>query len=167
MSTELPDFHLPHDDKIAWMIETHGFALEAVAPRGDLDPPLPGYTYTVGVTTLTGFPELLILGLTPAASRGLIDLVVGMVRDGVEVPVGVPVIGVLDHELRCVLAPVDVAEWAPLFATGCSWHRSDQFPMVQLMWPDRLGVLPFEDGFEERLRFAQPVIGNPSPAQDT
>ena len=162
VSQPLPDFHLPHDDKIQWMIETHGFALEAVPARNDVVPPVPGYTYTVGLTANTGFPELVVMGLTPAASRGLLDLVVGLIRDGVELPLGVALVGLLDNDLRCVLAPVDVVEWAPLFATGCSWHRSDDFAMVQLLWPDRQGVLPHELGFDDRLRFAQPVIGDVS-----
>jgi hypothetical protein len=166
VSVEQPDFHLPHDDKIAWMIETHGFALEAVPPRGDVVPPTPGYTYTVGLTAATGFPELVVMGLTPVASRGLIDLVANLVTDGVSLPLGVALIGVLEHDLRCVLAPVDVTEWAPLFATGCVWHRSDRFAMVQLLWPDRAGVLPHEEGFDQRLLYAQPVIGNPSPPSD-
>ena len=28
---ELPDFHIPHAEKIEWMIETNGWALEAIA----------------------------------------------------------------------------------------------------------------------------------------
>jgi hypothetical protein len=31
--------------------------------------------------------------------------------------------------------------------------------MVQLLWPDRNGFLPFEPGFDQQLRFAQPVLG--------
>ena len=31
--TDLPDFHIPHAEKIEWMIETHGWALELVAAR--------------------------------------------------------------------------------------------------------------------------------------
>jgi hypothetical protein len=120
----------------------------------------------VGHTAATGFPELVVMGLTPVASRGLIDLVAGLVTDGVSLPLGVALIGVLEHDLRCVLAPVDVTEWAPLFATGCVWHRSDRFAMVQLLWPDRAGVLPHEEGFDQRLLYAQPVIGNPSPPSD-
>ena len=37
---ELPDFHIPHAEKIEWMIETNGWALEPVAPRADTDPPV-------------------------------------------------------------------------------------------------------------------------------
>jgi hypothetical protein len=31
--------------------------------------------------------------------------------------------------------------------------------MVQLVYPDRSGFMPYEPGFDQRLRFAQPVIG--------
>lgn len=154
------DFALPHDDKIAWMIETHGFAVEAVPARGDLEPPVPGYTYTVGLGAETGFPEIAVFGLTPSAARGLIDLVAELVRNGVELPLGVALVGILDNDLRCVLAPLDVTEWSPMFATGCAWHGGTGFTMVQLLWPDRRGLLPHEDGFDERLRFAQPVLGD-------
>ena len=31
--------------------------------------------------------------------------------------------------------------------------------MVQLFYPDRNGFMPYETGFEQRLRLAQPVVG--------
>ena len=38
---ELPDFHIPHAEKIEWMIETNGWALEPVAEQYDSEPPTP------------------------------------------------------------------------------------------------------------------------------
>ena len=67
---EFPDFHIPHAEKIEWMIETNGWALEPVTPRADTDPPTPAYAYTIGVTELVGFPEIAVFGLTPVASNG-------------------------------------------------------------------------------------------------
>ena len=40
---DLPDFHIPHADKIDWMIETSGWALEPVVPDYTSDPPRSGY----------------------------------------------------------------------------------------------------------------------------
>ena len=80
MSHELPDFHIPHAEKIEWMIETNGWALEPVLPRTDTDPPVPGYAYTIGFPAAFGFPEVLLFGLTPVASNGLIGLVADMLR---------------------------------------------------------------------------------------
>ena len=106
--TDLPDFHIPHAEKIEWMIETSGWAIEPVAPNTDVDPPLPGYAYTIGFPEAFGFPEVLIFGLTPVAARGLFDLVAELLRGGTEVPIGVELVGLFDNELRCLFAPVDL-----------------------------------------------------------
>ena len=47
----------------------------------------------------------------------------------------------------------------PLFTTAQSWYRGEPFEMVQLIYPDRNGFLPYEPGFDQRMRLAQPVIG--------
>lgn len=154
----LPDFHIPHADKIEWMIETNGWALEPVAARLDVDPPRPGYAYTIGFPARFGFPEILIVGLTPVAVRGLVDLVALQLDGGVEIPLDVPLQGLLDNDLRCVFASVDVDDRSELFATGWAWHHGS-FPAVQLLWPDRQGWLPHEPGFDPRVAAAQPVIG--------
>jgi hypothetical protein len=31
--------------------------------------------------------------------------------------------------------------------------------VVQLLYPDRNGFMPYETGFDQRMRLAQPVIG--------
>lgn len=155
----LPDFHIPHAEKIQWMIDTSGWALEPVGADVESDPPRPGYSYTIGFPERFGFPEVVIFGLTPVAAKGILDLVATQLSSGVEIPLDTPLVGLLDNELRCVFATVDVNEWAEFFATGLAWHRGDAFRVVQLLWPDRQGWLPYEDGFDHRVRGAQPMIG--------
>lgn len=156
---EMPDFHIDHAEKIEWMIETKGYAVEPVAPDASTDPPSPAYTYTIGVPAAFGFPEIAVFGLTPVASSGLLDLVADALRGGTEIPLGIELVGLLDNELRCLFAPVDVERWGPLFETSIAWYRGSPFELVQMMYPDRNGFMPYEPGFEQRLRFAQPVIG--------
>jgi hypothetical protein len=157
---ELPDFHIPHAEKIEWMIETNGWALEPVAPRSDTEPRSPAYAYTIGVPGLIGFPEICVFGLTPSASNGLIGLVIDALRGGTEIPTGVELVGLLDNDLRCLFAPVDLSAHEARFVTATAWYRGDPYPMVQMMYPDRNGFMPYEDDFEHRLRLAQPVIGS-------
>lgn len=154
-----PSFHIPHAEKIEWMIETDGFAVEPVAPAPDADPPRAGYAYTIGLTEHTGFPDVVVFGLTPVAARGLIGLVADTLRGGTEIPLGVELVGLLDNELRALFAPVDLAVWGGLFDTAAAWYRGAEFAVVQLVYPDRNGFLPYEPGFDQRLRFAQPLIG--------
>jgi hypothetical protein len=161
--TELPDFHLPHGEKIAWMIETNGYAVEPVAPRPDVDPPVPGYAYTIGFPAALGFPEVMVFGLMPSAARGLIDLVADLVHGGTEIPLGVELVGLFDNDLRCVFAPVDIGTWSELVPGATEWYHGDGFELVQLLWPDRNGFLPTEVGFDRRIAPAQPVIGACEP----
>lgn len=161
-----PDDHLAEKfdefgamDKIEWMIETNGWALEPVSPRSDTDPPTPSYAYTIGVSALTGFSEVAVFGLTPAAANGLIGLVVDALRGGTEIPYDTELIGLLDNELRCLFAPVDVDVHGNAFATAGRWYGGEPFTMSQLLYPDRNGFMPYEPGYEQRMRLAQPIIG--------
>lgn len=156
---ELPDFHIPHAEKIEWMIEANGWALEPVAPSIDTDPPTPSYAYTIGVPAHVGFAEIAVFGLTPVAANGLIGLCIDALRGGTEIPYGVELVGLLDNELRCMFAPIDLARHDGWFRTAAAWYRGQPYSMVQLLYPDRNGFMPYETGFEQRLRMAQPVVG--------
>lgn len=159
MSGDLPDFHIDHAEKIQWMIDTDGWALEPVPADLGVDPPSPGYAYTIGFPAAVGFSDIVVFGLTPVATKGLCGLVAGLCAGGAEIPLGDPVLGLFDNDLRCVFAPVDTDIWAGLFDTARSWYRGAPFAMTQLLWPDRNGFLPYESGFDQRVRAAQPVIG--------
>jgi hypothetical protein len=156
---ELPDFDIPHAEKIAWMIETTGWALEPVPADTATEPPTPGYAYSIGLPAAVEFPEVAVFGLTPVAANGLVTLTADARRGGTEIPLGVELVGLLDNELRCMFAPVDLVRWGPFFATAVSWYRGAPFEMVQLIYPDRNGFLPYESGYEQRMALAQPVIG--------
>jgi len=151
------EFEVSPAERIEFMISTDGFAIEAVAPEHD--PPRGGDTYTIGFQDHAGFADVVVFGLTPVAARGLIGLVAEMLVDGTQIPIGVELVGLLDNELRCCFAPVDVAAHPDLFALAVDWHGSPDFAMVQLLYPDRNGFLPYEAGFDQRARFAQPVVG--------
>ena len=160
MVPELPDFHISLDEKIGWMVETKGYAVEPVGARLDTDPPLAGYVYTIGFPEAFGFPDVVLFGLAPSAASGLFDLVASMLRGGTEIPIGVELTGLFDNDLRCLFAEVDLAEFAELFETATAWRRGGSFRMVQLLWPDRNGFLPTEVGFDRSRALAQPVIGD-------
>ncbi|MFK8026323.1 MAG: DUF4262 domain-containing protein [Ilumatobacter sp.] len=159
---ELPDFHIPHAEKIEWMIETNGWALEPVAADPSVDPPVPAHAYSIGMPDAVDFPDVAIFGLTPVATNGLVTLVADACRGGTEIPLGVEVIGLLDNDLRCLFSPIDLDAHPGLFTTARSWWKGEDVSMVQMMYPDRNGFMPYEAGFDQRLRHAQPVIGHVS-----
>jgi hypothetical protein len=163
---ELPDFHLPHADKIEWMIETFGWAVEPVPANPDAQPPQGPFSYTIGLPALVGCAEVAVWGLTPSASKGLIDLVVATCQAGTQIPHQAEIVGLLDNDLRCYLAPIDPEVVRGKCRTAVAWYHSQgaeiehEIEMVQLIYPDRNGFMPYEAGFDQRMRFAQPIIGN-------
>lgn len=162
MSADLPDFHIPHDEKISWMVDTNGWAIESVPPGATMSSegvPMPTYSYTVNFPSAFAMPEVVVFGLTPVACRGLFDLIADVRRSGQTIEVGAEVVGLFDGEQRAKFVPVDVSVHGDLFATASAWHKDDRFALVQLLWPDRNGFLPGETGFDQRLRYTQPLLG--------
>jgi hypothetical protein len=154
------EFQLEHAEKIQWMIDTNGYAVEPVAPVPDSDPPRPAYSYTIGLPDAVAFTEIAVFGLTPVAANGLIGLVADACRGGTEIPLGVELVGLLDNDLRCAFAPIDLDEWSEMFATATAWYDGRPYTMTQLLFPDRHGLMPYETGYDQRMRYAQPVIGS-------
>lgn len=161
-----PDRDMSHRDKIEFMLERQGWAIDAVAARADTDPPLPRYAWTVGFEDQFDFPELCIFGLAPVACQGLFSLVADALAGGTDLPVGAAFVGLLDGDQPCALLPVDATASADLFPSLAEHHvlagrPRDGFRMVQLAWPDGSGVLPWERGFAGALAPFQLLLGEP------
>jgi hypothetical protein len=152
------DFSISHREKIEWMLETNGWALEAVRPQVGDAAASPAHSYSIGVTALTGFPEILVIGLAPATANDVISVAVDALRSGSEIPIACELVGLLDGEQRCAFAPItedDALKWCP----AVSEYTDTSVEVVQMLYPDRHGFLPYEAGYEQRMRYAQPVVG--------
>lgn len=161
-----PDRDMSHREKVEFMLEREGWALDAVPARVDTDPPLPRYAYTIGFEDRFGFPELCLFGLAPVACRGLFGLVAEALDGGTDLPVGAPFIGLLDGGQPCALLPVDAGSSAGLFPALAEHHTlagrpAEAFHMVQLAWPDPAGALPWEPAFSDQLAPLQLLLGDP------
>lgn len=146
---ELPNFKIPHSEKIEWMIETRGWAVEIE----------PGCTYSIGFPEAYGFPDVAVLGMKPSGASSVLELVAEQLAAGVEIPVDTEVTGLFDGGLRSVFLTIDAERVTDRFATARAWRRGVEPAMVQLVWPDRNGWLPYESGAAAEVRDAQPVIG--------
>lgn len=146
---ELPNFKIPHSEKIEWMIETRGWAVEVE----------PGCTYSIGFPEAYGFPDVAVLGMKPSGASSILELVAEQLASGVEIPVDVEVAGLFDGGLRSVFVTIDSEAVSDRFTAARAWRRGAEPTMVQLIWPDRNGWLPYESGADADVRAAQPVIG--------
>ncbi|MFN8016671.1 MAG: DUF4262 domain-containing protein [Acidimicrobiales bacterium] len=157
-----PDRNMALRDKLAWMIETSGWLLEPVAAELSTDPPFPGYGYTIGFEETFGFPEVVIVGLKPVAAKGLAGLVADLLRGGAEIPIGEQFRGLYDGDQRAALLPVDIGGMGAMFSSCNAWYGDRPYRMVQLVYPDRAGWLPWEPGFDPALGAVQLLLGDPA-----
>ena len=69
--------------------------------------------------------------------------------------------GLYDGEQRAALLPVDVDAMGSMFESAAAWYGSEPFRMVQLVWPDRTGWLPWEPGFDPEVAAVQVLLADP------
>jgi len=158
-----PDRNMEHLDKLAWVIEDQGWVADPVDPV-EGPPPQAGYTYSIGFETAFSQPEVVIFGLQAVAARGLLSMLADQHGGGVQLPVGSVFVGLLESDLRCALLEVDLAEHAGAFGDAATYHAERGvgagWRMLQFVWPDRSGRLPWDVDYDDRLRVAQPIIAS-------
>ncbi len=156
MSDVFPDRDMPQSEKIAWVVETQGWCAEPVP--ADVDAQQPPYTYTIGFESSYDHAEVVIIGLQPVAARGLMSMMAEHLAAGGILPVGT-FTGLLDSGLPSALLPLDLEIHAGAFPGAVEFHGDRPFRMEQFVWPDKNGLLPWNEGYDERLRLAQPILG--------
>ena len=149
---------MEHDEKLAWMLETHGWGIEPVPPSNQAELRA-GYSYTFGLEALVGHAEIVIFGLAPVAARGLLDLIVNHLRMGGQLPVAQVFNGLLDNEQACALLEIDTQSESSYFPTLGKIYGEQPWRVYQFVWPDRSGAFPWDSNWPEELRYAQPLIG--------
>ena len=72
--------------------------------------------------------------------------------------------GVIDG-FSVVIRPVHESWYPALFGAGTGFYGRPPLPITQAVWPDRHGVLPWEDGCGARCQVDQPWLWLPSQEQ--
>jgi Domain of unknown function (DUF4262)/Domain of unknown function (DUF4265) len=145
-------------DPVRANVERHGWHLQLVLG----DPLHLPWTYTIGLWTSFGHPELSMFGVDPAQAALLLNLMGERVLRGERFEPG--------HAHGRVLSEQDVRvvgvrpEWySPYFGMAIDWYL-DEFPMLQVVLPDGAGRFP--DDPRSELRRGQPLLDSADPWPD-
>lgn len=145
---------VPAEHKLLDDVAQYGVHIVHVAEAGGR----PGFSFTVGLWHNFEQPEVLVFGLPDEVAHELLNAVADAADDGrkfldqqrhEELLVGYPVrfVAVPAHAYAGHLG---LARWA---------YEGDDFPCVQLVWPDKQGRWPWDAGARDGFRAAQPVLG--------
>jgi hypothetical protein len=124
--------------------------------HGGGTPGEPRYSSTVGLTAL-GHPEVIVLGLPFEAGEKYLNLVGEAVRAGTRFAPGAATTTLTDASAPVVFLAVEDTT-----RTSVAEEFYGSIEVLQLVWPDSTGKLPWEEGHRNRPE-AQPLLG-PLPA---
>lgn len=143
-------------DTIRKNIAKYGWHSFGIFPTKDDSPDKANFTYTVGLRE-KGFPELIIIGLPNESAHALIgDAIKQFERNGV------PKDGQVDATLAnmpLVYREVPTEEAAKEHTCWVgNYYKNNDYKVIQIVWPDRAGLLPWEPGCDARMAMIQSEI---------
>ncbi|MDO7876316.1 DUF4262 domain-containing protein [Hymenobacter sp. ASUV-10] len=152
-----PEEHAAHDaeaeKQILSAVEEHGFYIAQF--RGDGYSP--NFAYTIGLFKTYGYPELICFGLD-------LDLLHSVLWSGKELldkqPMPDQGIGYPDFigEYDVRFLTVDKKWYKNYFGYGYWFNGSWDFPALQIVWPDKQALFPWEDDFNPDWKSGQPLL---------
>lgn len=149
----------PAERQLLADVETSGVHV-AHAPASGI---LPEHTCSVGLWANFGQPEVVVFGLPAEVAGELIELLADEADEGHRFLDGTRHEGLLeDYPVRFVEVPK--GRYAESLAAACWAYEGDDFPAVQLVWPDKQGRWPWDPSAREGFRAGQPVLGRHSQA---
>lgn len=124
----------------------------------------PDFTYTTGFWLGLKMPEIIIFSIKQDAAQDILGHIYREAQSGVSFPNAVRLSSVFQN-VEAVLLPVA----KPLYPKYLGWSRwfygNDDWPCLQLVWPDPNGKFPWEAGYGERFEDSQPnLTGGAWPA---
>ena len=121
----------------------------------------PGFVFTVGAYYSYGHPEILAMGLPLEVGPQLLTAAMESVAGGT-----IYYDGATDNEIANMpsrFRRVDVCHFRDYLGYAEWFYRNldHQFPALRLVWPDRDGLFPEEDGYDSRFYSKQRPLWKP------
>jgi hypothetical protein len=158
MRARTPDLP-PADVKVLDDVEQFGVHIVHV-PEDDEGP---GFSFTVGLWETFQQPEVLVFGLPTEIAHGLLDGLTDEVDGDRRFAAGEKHDGLLvGYPVRFLELPK--ARFAEFLGVAMWAYEGDDFPAVQLVWPDKQGRWPWDAGVREGFAEAQPIVGVRTPS---
>ena len=141
------------DAELLHTLEEWGWFVIKVG-AGDAEP---AFAYSIGLYENFKHPEIILFGLDLGVMHRLINDVGKRIREGQR----------FDEARRyddffkgyqCEFRNVNPSRYEGLLTYDIWYYKRSPFPVLQMIWPDRGGLFPWEEGFDEGFRKEQPIL---------
>jgi hypothetical protein len=150
--------HTEHDEtaKAAILnnIEKFGCHLALLEPEDDL----PGFAYSIGLYKKFGHPEIICFGLKTEVLGAVLNHACDLIKAGEKLLPGNLYSGFLEgYDIQFVEVEKDYYQNYVGYG-GWFYDMSFDFPLLQLVWPDKQHKFPWEGAFNPQWKFKQPLL---------
>jgi hypothetical protein len=111
----------------------------------------PGFAFSIGLFESFGHPELICFGPPPETLAALINAVGQAVRDGARFEDGSVSNDIIEGN-GCAFRTMVKRAYRDFLGYALWFYDGDDFPVLQLVLPDRQGNFPWEQGASEGIR---------------
>ena len=141
------------DSKLLETLERWGWFVIKVGATGSE----PAFAYSVGLYGHFNHPEIILFGLDLALMHRIINDAARRIQQGQRYEEG-PRYDDLVEAYQCEVRRVSPRHYDGFLNYALWYYKSAQFPVLQLVWPDRTGLFPWDEGVDEAFRQKQPIL---------
>jgi hypothetical protein len=119
---------------------------------------MPAFVYTIGLFKKFGHPELICFGLKTEVMASILNHACELIRDGEVLETNTQSTKFLEG-YKIQFLKVD-KEYYPNYVGYAGWFydRSFDFPLLQVVWPDKQDNFPWSEDFFPEWKFKQPLL---------
>jgi hypothetical protein len=115
------------------------------------------FSYTTGFFAGYRKPEVIMFSLRPEIAHDIFWDLFRDAKKGSELPIGKRTDQVFGNSLAYAF-PVAERHYPDHLGWSRWFYSGDEFPCLQIVWPDRAGIFPWEYGFDQEFAADQPDL---------
>lgn len=120
----------------------------------------PAYAFSLGFYANYKHPEIVVLGLPPKVAQQLLNINAIAIVGAKKPYEPYKAYENIAEGMRIAFIPVARKYYAQYFGYAGWFYESvnTNFPVLQMVWPDKQGHLPWEDGYDKAYQKLQPLL---------
>lgn len=118
---------------------------------------LPSFVYSVGLYRTYQHPEIICFGLPNDLAHAIINDVADLIKKGEQIKSSRNYDTIFKNS-RAAFLEVDERNIDDYFASAINFYDTIKFPALQLVWTDRNDKFPWEENFEDKFLYDQPLL---------
>ena len=160
MRTPEPKLRLPpvndYERTVLRNVDEFGWHCTSVHPREGEEGE--SFSYTVGLYRSYGSSELVLFGLPSDTAHSIFSIFADRLREGEPIPLDHPTNDLI-KDYPCVFVPVPRPTYNDYVFSALWFYAEVEFPLHQVVYPDRQGQFPWHSKATQAFRAQQPVLG--------